>query len=142
MPPRPTVLFLCTGNSARSQIAEALLRHLAGDRFEVLSAGVAPAPQVHPLAVAVLEEAGIATAGLCPKTIEQVADRAGTPFVITVCDHAARTCPTFPGAREREHWPLEDPAAADGSDAERLEVFRRTRDELERRIRDWLARHA
>ena len=126
------VLFLCTHNAARSQMAEALLRHLGGDRFVVSSAGTAPT-RVHPLAVAALREVGLDIAGARSKHVEELRDQ---PFdyVITVCDRAAETCPTLPGGGVRLHWGCEDPSAVEGDEAERLAAFRRVRDELAERI--------
>ena len=120
------VLFLCTHNSARSQMAEGLLRHLAGDRFEVMSAGT-EATHVRPLAVRAMDEVGIDISGQESKTLDRYV---GEPFdyVITVCDEANEACPFFPSAAERLHWSLPDPAAAQGTEEERLEVFRSVRD--------------
>ncbi len=122
------VLFLCTHNSARSQMAEGLLRHLAGDRFEVMSAGT-EATHVRPLAVRAMDEVGIDISGQVSKTLDRYV---GEPFdyVITVCEEANEACPFFPGAAERLHWSLPDPAAAQGTEEERLEVFRSVRDLL------------
>lgn len=133
------VMFLCSGNSARSQMAEGWLRHLADDRFDVVSAGTEPS-SVNPLAIAVMRERGIDISG---HTSKPVAKFLGESFayLITVCDSARERCPIFPGAVKRIHWPLDDPAAAVGSDAERTAVFRRVRDEIETRIRAWLREH-
>jgi arsenate reductase (thioredoxin) len=122
------VLFLCTHNSARSQMAEGLLRHLARDRFEVMSAGT-EATHVRPLAVRAMDEVGIDISGQESKTLDRYV---GEPFdyVITVCEEANEACPFFPGAAERLHWSLPDPAAAQGTEEERLEVFRSVRDLL------------
>jgi arsenate reductase len=130
------VLILCTGNSARSQMAEALLRWLAGGRAEVRSAGTAPKPEVHPEARATLARRyGFDAEGLVPKPVDRFL---GQPFdyVITVCDHAAETCPVFPGPVRRVHWSLPDPAAAPVT--EQPAVFERTAAELEARLRAWL----
>jgi arsenate reductase len=122
------VLFLCTHNSARSQMAEGLLRQLAGDRFEVMSAGT-EATHVRPLTVRAMDEVGIDISGQESKTLDRYV---GEPFdyVITVCEEANEACPFFPGAAERLHWSLPDPAAAQGTEEERLEVFRSVRDLL------------
>jgi arsenate reductase (thioredoxin) len=122
------VLFLCTHNSARSQMAEGLLRHLAGDRFEVMSAGT-EATHVRPLAVRAMDEVGIDISGQESKALDRYV---GEPFayVITVCEEANEACPFFPGAAERLHWSVPDPAAAQGTEEERLEVFRSVRDLL------------
>ncbi len=135
---RPTVLFLCTGNSARSQLAEALLRHLSADRFVALSAGTRPAAKVHPLALAVLEERGIPTDGLTPKTVEAIRQTHEVDHLITVCAAAAEACPISGEGRGGEHWPIDDPAAAVGSESERLDVFRATLATIEQRLRRWL----
>ena len=131
------VLFLCTHNSARSQMAEGMLRHIAGDRFEAMSAGT-EATHVRPLAVRVMDEVGIDISGQGSKTLERYL---GQPldYVITVCDEANEACPFFPGARQRLHWSLPDPAAAEGTEEERLEVFRLVRDLLRGHIKEELA---
>lgn len=133
------VLFLCTGNSARSQIAEALLRHLGGDSYDVHSAGTDISSEVNPLAIQVLKERGISIEGLYPKGLNEYA---GIPFdiVITVCDSAKQSCPYFPGARKTIHWSIEDPAAYQGRYEEMLLVFRETLEEIENRIRTSLLR--
>ncbi len=137
MSPRRSVLFLCTGNSARSQMAEGLLRHWAGDRFEVFSAGTHPS-RVRSEAIAVMRELGVDISAHRSKSLEEFL---GRPFdyVITVCDQARQSCPVFPGPARRIHWSLEDPAAAPGSEAERLAVFRAVRDRLGEHIREFLA---
>ena len=137
MTTKPVVLFLCTGNSARSIMGEAILRRLAGDRFEVMSAGIEP-KGVNPLSIRVLQEKGIDTAGLSSKSSVGLLGRLAIAHAITVCDNAAQRCPSFPFALHRHHWPFEDPAAATGMEEERLAVFRRVRDEIERRVREWL----
>jgi arsenate reductase len=126
------VLFLCTHNSARSQMAEGLLRNLAGDRVEVMSAGT-EAIHIRPLAVRAMDELGIDISGQESKTLERYL---GNPFdyVITVCDEANEACPVFPEARRRLHWSFEDPAQATGSEEERLRVFQSVRDEIRERI--------
>jgi arsenate reductase len=131
------VLFVCTHNSARSQMAEAFLRALAGDRVEVASAGT-EATRVHPLAIRVMEEVGIDLRGHASKTLDRFL---GEPwdFVITVCDSANERCPVFPAPVKRLHWSFEDPSAIRGAEQERLEGFRRVRDAIAARIRHWLA---
>ena len=126
------VLFICTHNSARSQMAEGLLRHLGGDRFEVFSAGT-EATRVRPLAIQVMAELGIDISGQHSKTLDRYLNE---PFdeVITVCDTAAEVCPVFPGAVHRRHWSFEDPSKATGSEAEQLAIYRRVRDEIRSRI--------
>lgn len=127
------VLILCTGNSARSQMAEGLLRHDAGDRFEVASAGTRPG-HVRPEAIAVMREIGIDITGHRSKHVDEFAD---APFdlVLTVCDHAHETCPVYPGHERRLHHAFDDPAALTGTEAERLAVFRRVRDEIRAYLR-------
>lgn len=126
------VLILCTGNSARSQIAEALLRHLGGTDFFVASAGTRPRPEIHPLARAVLAERGIATAGQSPKDVQVFAGE-NFDYVITVCDNAKESCPVFPGVTPI-HWSLPDPAEAAGDESERRAAFRATLADLEARL--------
>jgi arsenate reductase (thioredoxin) len=123
---------LCTHNSARSQMAEGLLRHLAGDRFEAHSAGT-EANLVKPLAVRAMEEFGIDISGQESKTLDAYLDQS-FDYVITVCDDANEACPFFPGARNRLHWSLEDPSRAEGTMEERLALFRRVRDEIRERV--------
>lgn len=135
---RLRVLFLCTGNSARSQMAEALLRRRAGDRFEVYSAGLEP-KDVHPMALAVLEEIGIDTRGHRSKGLDEFLGSVHFSYLITVCSRAEERCPIFPGMGERIHWPLDDPAAFEGADAEKLAKFRQVRDEIDARIAAWLS---
>ena len=126
------VLFVCTGNSARSQIAEALLRERGGDAFETHSAGSEPAG-LNPLTVRVLAEAGI---DVSDAESTHVDTYVGEPwdYVITVCDRARESCPVFPHAGEQLHWSLEDPAAAEGDDATRMAAFRATREDVRVRI--------
>ena len=140
---KSNVLFLCTGNTCRSQMAEALLRHLAGDRFEALSAGLEPGLVVHPLALRVLEEKGVSIAGLRPKHLREYLGRVRLAAAVIVCSNVAETCPVvWPGTGERLYWPMEDPAAVEGSEEEKLAVFRSTRDSIESRLSDWLSRPA
>jgi len=139
---RLRVLFVCTGNSARSQIAEAILRARAGDQFEVFSAGVDPRG-INPLTLRVLQEAGISTDGLRSKSVTEMLDRS-FDYVVTVCDRARESCPVFPGSHESFHWGLDDPAEATGTEDERLAVFRRVMGEIVTRIDTFVAaaRHA
>jgi phosphinothricin acetyltransferase len=134
---RERVLFLCTHNSARSQMAEAFLRALAGDRFEAESAGT-EATGVNPLAIRAMREVGVDLAGHRSKTLDRFLDEPWD-HVITVCDSANERCPIFPRSVRRLHWSFDDPSRAIGSDDERLRVFRRIRDEISARIRGWLA---
>ena len=134
---RPRVLFLCTHNSARSQMAEGFLHHLAGDRFEVASAGT-EATRVHPLAIRAMQEVGIDIRAHRSKTVDSLL---GDPwdYVITVCDSANERCPLFPGRTTRLHWSFEDPSQASGSEDQRVGAFCRVRDQIHARISDWLA---
>ena len=127
------VLFLCAHNSARSQMAEGLLRHLAGERFEVMSAGSVATTQVRPLAVRAMEELGI---DISSHESTNMARYLGEPFdyVITVCDEANEACPFFPHAGERLHWSLPDPGAAEGTEEDRMEVYRSVRERLRNHI--------
>ena len=126
------VLFLCTHNSARSQMAEGLLRHLGGDRFEAHSAGT-EATRVRPLAIRAMHELGIDISQQTSKTLDPyVNDR--FDYVITVCDDANEACPYFPNAAHRVHWSLPDPSKATGSEAEQLAVYQTVRDDLRSRI--------
>ncbi len=130
------VLFLCTHNSARSQMAEGLLTAWAGDRFEAHSAGTV-ATEVRPLAIEAMAELGIDISGHRSKSLTEYL---GQPFdyAITTCDEAREACPFFPGAARQLHWSFDDPAAATGSEPDRLAVFRRVRDEIGQRIRSEL----
>jgi arsenate reductase len=130
------VLFLCTGNSARSQMAEGFLRHLAGEKFDVFSAGVNPT-QVNPLAIKVMAEAGVDISKHKSKSAMEFIGQK-FDYVITVCDNAKQTCPVFPGKYEKIHWSLEDPAEVQGSEEERIITFRRIRDKIEHNIKDWI----
>lgn len=130
------VLFLCTHNSARSQMAEGLLRSLGGDRFEVFSAGT-EATRVRPLAIQAMSELDIDISGQESKTLERYLNESFDE-VITVCDAAAEACPIFPGATHRRHWSFPDPSQAKGSEAEQLAVYRRVRDAIRERIENEL----
>jgi arsenate reductase (thioredoxin) len=130
---RRKVLFLCTHNSARSQMAEGLLRHLAGDRFEVMSAGT-EATSVRPEATRAMAELGVDISGQSSKALERYLGET-FDYVVTVCDDANETCPVFPGAKNRLHWSFRDPSRAEGSEEERLGAFRTVRDEIQDRIR-------
>jgi arsenate reductase len=128
------VLFLCTHNSARSQMAEGMLRAWSADHFEAFSAGT-EATRVRPLAIRAMAEIGIDISSHTSKTLAAF-DGQTFDYVVTVCDDAREACPYFPGARQQLHWSFDDPAAATGSEAERLAVFRRVRDAIGDRIRD------
>jgi arsenate reductase len=134
---KPRLLFLCTGNSARSQMAEALLRHYAGDRFEVHSAGLEP-KGLNPYSVRVMDELGIDIRSQKSKSVSTYLGRTIFTYVITVCSNAEANCPIFPGYTIRMHWPFDDPAAATGSDDEKLAQFRLVRDQIAARIQQWL----
>jgi arsenate reductase len=129
------VLFVCTGNSARSIMAEALLRQHGGDTFEVYSAGTEPRG-VNPLTLRVLAEAGIDPSGARSKSVDEFLGQS-FDYVVTVCDQARQSCPVFPGIHESLHWGYEDPAEAEGTEEERLAVFRRVFIQLGERIRQF-----
>jgi arsenate reductase len=132
MSEKTRVLFLCTGNSCRSQIAEALLRHLARDHVDAFSAGTEPR-EVHPLAVEVMREAGIDISSQVSKGLEAFTGEAFR-FIITLCARAKERCPKWPGDVEYIHWAIDDPAASEGSEAERMRAFRTAREEIRQRI--------
>ena len=125
----PLVLVLCTGNSCRSQMAEGFLKAVAGDFFEAASAGSKPAGFVHPLAIQVMAEIGVDISEQRSKSVSAFLNRQ-VETVITVCGHAHEACPAFPGLVNRYHWPFDDPAKAEGSAAEKLQVFREVRDKM------------
>jgi arsenate reductase len=132
------VLFLCTGNSARSQMAEAFLKRQAGDRFEVHSAGLEP-KGINPFTVRVMEEIGYDLSDQRAKDVSEYLGKSHFGYLITVCAHAEEHCPkTFLGVSERIHWPIRDPAAFKGSEEQTIEEFRRARDEIALRIKAWL----
>lgn len=137
MAERKRVLILCTGNSARSQMAEGLLRHDAGDRFEVRSAGTYPT-RVREEAIEAMGDVGIDISTHRSKSVDEFAGR-DFDYVITVCDNAKENCPVFPAATKRIHWSFDDPAVAAGSADERLAVFRRVRDEIRERLREFIS---
>jgi arsenate reductase len=130
------VLIVCTGNACRSQMAEAIWKLEAGDRFDVCSAGTHPA-NVHPIARIVIEELGVDTSELFSKSVYALANH---PFdlVITVCDDAREVCPVFTNAGKQLHWPIEDPVMSEGTLDQRLPLFRKTRDLIRQKIRDYL----
>ena len=132
MDKKQKVLFVCTGNSCRSQIAEGLLQDMAGDRFEVFSAGSHPS-HVHPNAIAVMEEWGIDISKHTSDATDEYVDK-GMDIVITVCDHAKQICPVFPGVLQRIHWSIDDPFRGWDSSQAHLENFRKTRKEIKNRI--------
>ena len=133
------VLFLCTGNSARSQMAEAFLRKYGDDRFEAYSAGLEP-KNINPYTVRVMDEVGFSLDGQYSKSLTVYLGKVHFGYVITVCDNADERCPTaFPGMGQRLHWGFEDPAAFTGQEEETLTKFREVRDQIEGRIRGWLS---
>ena len=132
------VLFLCTGNSARSQMAEAILRQMSHGQIDVASAGSAPEAQVHPMALQALATLGISMADQYPKSLQQfLGDR--FDYVITVCDRSAERCPNLPGDPERIHWSFDDPVAATGTVEERQRAFDNIATQLVNRVRIWMA---
>ena len=140
MPPlKPNVLVLCTGNSARSQIGEALLRHHAGDRFEVFSAGIEP-KGINPYTIRVMQERGIDISQQWSKSTKEYMGKKFFRYLITVCGHADQNCPAalWANGGPRMHWPFEDPAAEEGSDEDKLAAFRTARDQIEARVLAWL----
>lgn len=137
---RERVLFLCTHNSARSQMAEGWLRHVAGDRFDVHSAGT-EATAVRPLAIRAMAEVGVDISRHASKTLDQYVTQPWD-FVITVCDRANEACPFFPGGKRRLHWSFPDPSLATGPEDEQLAVYRQVRDAIRDRIRDFVEQQA
>ena len=132
------ILFLCTGNSARSQMAEAFIRKYADDRFEAHSAGLEP-KGLNPLTVIVMDEIGIDISGQTSKGVNTYLGKMLFQYMVTVCDDADRNCPTvWPGVQNRMHWSFQDPAAAEGTEVEKLAKFREVRDLIEKKIKDWL----
>jgi arsenate reductase len=131
------VLFLCTGNSCRSQMAEAWLRELDGESFEVYSAGLEP-HGVHPKTITVMEEAGIDMSQHRSKHLDEYRGQIDFDYLITVCGNADERCPFFPGMGQRLHWPFQDPAGFEGSEEEQLAFFRKVRDQIKNHIQNWL----
>ena len=132
------ILFICTGNSARSQMAEAFVRHYAADQFEAYSAGLDP-KGLHPLTVQVMQELGLDLSGQYSKSFGEYLGKVHFAYVVTVCSDAEERCPSvFPGMGQRLHWPFEDPAAFSGTDNARLHKFRQVRDQINDQIRAWL----
>ena len=134
------VLFLCTGNSCRSQMSEGMLRFFANDQFDAYSAGTEPAPKVNPLAVWVMKELGIDISDQYPKHVREFLNQS-FDFVITTCSNAKKACPVFPGKTTNIHWDLKDPAEARGTKAERLMVFRETRNSIYLNIMAFLKKY-
>ncbi|TXT55398.1 MAG: Arsenate reductase [Candidatus Thorarchaeota archaeon] len=129
------ILFVCTKNAARSQIAEGLLKLLGKAEYEVSSAGLEEAPEVHPLAITVLRERGFDSSGMYSKKIDEELLKQEFDLVVTVCDHAKDNCPLFPKAKKTIHWSVRDPAKKKGTYYELLEAFRKIRRELEKQIK-------
>jgi arsenate reductase len=133
------VLFLCTDNSARSQMAEAFLKKYGGDQYDAYSAGTEP-KGINPYAERVMEEVGINLSGQHSKHVKEYMGKVHFGYLITMCDEAEESCPTtFPGIGQRLHWSFEDPSAFTGSENEKLAKFREVRDQIEQRIKSWLA---
>ncbi|HET6595258.1 MAG TPA: arsenate reductase ArsC [Anaerolineales bacterium] len=139
MPDKPRVLFLCTGNSARSQMAEAFLRKYGGEIFEPYSAGLEP-KGVNPLTIRVMDEAGIDISAHTSKSLDTYLGKTSFQYLVTVCDDADQNCPTgLPGINERMHWSFEDPARFKGTEEEKLARFREIRDLIEKKVKGWVA---
>ena len=135
---KPRILFLCTGNSARSQMSEAIMRKYGGDFFDVYSAGLEP-KGINPYTIRVMEEAGYDLSNQRSKALSEYMNKMHFGYLITVCGNAEERCPIFPGMGKRIHWPFEDPAAFEGTDKEKMEKFREIRDQIERKIIKWVA---
>jgi arsenate reductase len=135
--PKPRVLFLCTGNSARSIMGEALLRYYAPDHFEVYSAGLDP-KGINPYTIQVMKEIGLDVSGGRSTDVMEYLGKVHMGYVITVCSNAEERCPIFPFSTQRLYWPFEDPAAFVGTDDEKAAKFREVRDLIDQRIRAWL----
>ena len=132
------VLFLCTGNSARSQMAEAFLRQYGSDQFESYSAGLEP-KRINPLTIQVMQEIGIDLSNQRSKGVQEFLGKVFIHELITVCDKAEKNCPTaWPGIIKKMHWSFEDPAVFEGSDEEKLAKFREIRDQIDQKVRDWV----
>ena len=139
MSKKKKVLFICTGNACRSQIAHGLLRDMAGDRFEVFSAGSHPS-RVHPMSVAVMEEVGVDISHHTSDFVDDYLDK-GIDIAITVCDNANQSCPTFPGNAERIHWSIDDPFKGWNFDTSQMDSFRETRREIKEKLKTFLENH-
>jgi len=136
--PKERVLFLCTGNSARSQMAEAFLRKNGSDQFEAFSAGLEP-KGMNPMTVRVMSEVGIDVSSQRSKGVAEYLGRVLFQYLITVCDDAEKNCPTvWPGVNKRLHWSFEDPAAVEGSEEEKLAKFREIRNQIDEKVHEWL----
>jgi arsenate reductase (thioredoxin) len=136
---KQNVLFLCTGNSARSQMAEAFLRRHGGEYFEAFSAGLEPR-EINPYTILVMEEVGFDLTSYRSKGVEVFLGKRLFQYLITVCDEAEKNCPTmWPGVNQRFHWSFEDPAALEGTEEEIIQKFREIRDEIDQKVRAWVA---
>lgn len=136
---KPRVIFICTGNSARSQMAEGLLRTLAGEHFDVFSAGTEPKSSILPDVQEVMREVGVDTSSQWPKSVMEYMGKVNFAHVITVCADAEENCPVvFLNMGTHDHWPFDDPAKFSGDEKQRLESTRRVRDQIEERLRLWL----
>ena len=133
---KPRVLFLCTGNSCRSQMAEVFLRKYAGDQFEVYSAGLEPKP-INSLTIKVMEEIGFDMSSQYSKPLTLYLGKVHFGYLITVCSNAEEKCPIFPGMGTRIHWPFDDPAVFEGSEEEKLLKFREVRDQIDQKVHEW-----
>jgi arsenate reductase (thioredoxin) len=135
---KPKILFLCTTNSARSQMAEAFLKKYGADRFEAYSAGLEP-KGIYPYTEQVMKEIGVPLTGQHSKSFREYMGKVHFAYLITVCAEAEKNCPTtFPGVGQRLHWPFEDPAAFGAADDKKMEKFREVRNKIEQKIREWL----
>lgn len=135
---KPKVLFLCTSNSARSQMAEAFLRKYAGDKFEAYSAGMEP-QEIHPSTKQVMEEIGVPLTGQYAKGFREYLGKVHFAYLITICSDAEERCPTtFPGMGQRLHWPFSDPATFRGDESQKIAMFRKIRDQIAERITEWI----
>ena len=135
---KPRILFLCTGNSARSQMAEAFMRKYGGDQFEVFSAGLEP-KEIHPMVIQVMKEKGVSLNGQYSKPLTLYMGKVHFSYLITVCDNAEKECPIFPGMGTRLHWPFEDPAAFQGTPQDKIKKFCSISDGIEVKVREWLS---
>ncbi len=139
MSKKKKVLFICTGNACRSQIAHGLLRDMASDRFEVFSAGSHPS-RIHPMSIAVMEEVGVDISHHTSDFVDDYLDK-GIDIAITVCDNANQSCPTFPGKAERIHWSIDDPFKGWSFDTSQMDSFRETRREIKEKLESFLESH-
>ena len=137
---KPRILFLCTGNSARSQMAEAFMRKYGGDKFDAFSAGLEPT-DISPMTILVMNEVGISMQGYFSKSLTSFLGKQHFSYLITVCDNAEKKCPIFPGMGTRLHWPFEDPAAFQGTPEGKIEKFRNIRNDIETKVKVWFSEY-